>query len=108
MAVRAGASVVHAWIAAGLRPYTAPENLLVALPMVPVACSGPGEGRSGTGALVSPPVAVPGQAAAGVDSGARASKDGAVRPMITTPMTMTVKPRAPSVTRKGEGVKISP
>jgi len=32
----AGASLVYAWIAAGLRPYTAPENVLVALPVVPV------------------------------------------------------------------------
>ena len=28
--------LVYAWIAAGLRPYTAPENVLVALPMIPV------------------------------------------------------------------------
>jgi hypothetical protein len=37
LAVLAAAAVLgYAWIAAGLRPFTAPENVLVALPMIPV------------------------------------------------------------------------
>jgi hypothetical protein len=30
------AALVYAWIVAGLRPFTDPENILVALPMIPV------------------------------------------------------------------------
>jgi hypothetical protein len=36
MALAAGVVLAYAWIAAGLRPFTAPENLLVAMPIIPV------------------------------------------------------------------------
>jgi hypothetical protein len=39
--------LVYAWIAAGLRPFTTPEELLVALPVIPVVILTARRGRAG-------------------------------------------------------------
>jgi hypothetical protein len=53
------AIIVYAWIAAGLRPFTEPENVLVALPMIPVLILA---ARRGRGA----PDAAPGRSGRGI------------------------------------------
>jgi hypothetical protein len=66
MAVITAALVAYAWIAAGLRPFTHPEELLVALPVIPVVVLTARRGR----AEAAPGVpAAPDQAGAAVWAG---------------------------------------
>jgi hypothetical protein len=47
----AAAVLAYAWIAAGLRPFTSPEELLVALPVIPVVILTARRGQPAAGAV---------------------------------------------------------